>query len=89
MGQAIVMDVVTATGGMIPAAPLKWICFQGTFLPLPWLILNFWDLHICLSVCAKFGVLPVVCSGAGFQSKFIAHPWLKVYFDCRVIPFNR
>lgn len=35
MGQAIVMDVVTATDGMVLAVSLKWIRFQGTFLPLP------------------------------------------------------
>lgn len=35
MGQAIVMDVVSATDGMILAVSLKWICIQGTFLPLP------------------------------------------------------
>lgn len=34
-GQAIVMDVANATDGMILAVSLKWISFQGTFLPLP------------------------------------------------------
>lgn len=34
-GLAVVMDVVTATDGMILAVSLKWIRFQGTFLPPP------------------------------------------------------
>lgn len=35
VGQATVMNVATATDGMILAVSLKWIRFQGTFLPRP------------------------------------------------------